>query len=312
MSHSSCHPQRPSRGSVHLREDRRVPDDPGHDRGAHGGAADGHRARGVLVTRSVVLMKRISVSVGAPLALIVALGVAFDATPAAGSTPRFSVQVEGGGVWQTRNDVQIPNDATATRFSLCELVGMGPWPAGRVYVTWRAGERHALRALFAPLSITGTGVPDGAIAFAGKTYAPATPVEATYQFNSYRLSYRYRLHEGDRWTWWAGFTAKVRDAKIELRQGATSSGKTDVGFVPLLHLAGAWRFARGWSVALDADALAGGPGRAEDAALTLARDLGTKLTLYGGYRTVEGGADVDEVYAFAWLHYAVAGLEYRF
>jgi hypothetical protein len=31
-----------------------------------------------------------------------------------------------------------------------------------------------------------------------------------------------------------------------------------------------------------------------------------------GYRTVEGGADVDEVYNFAWLHYAVLSASYRF
>lgn len=282
-------------------------------RGARGSAAGGHRARRALTTRSSVPMKLTPISAGASLALVVASWVGFGATPAeAGETPRFSVQIEGGAVWQTRNDVQIPNDANATRFSLRDLAGTGAWPAGRVYLTWRTAERHALRALYAPLTITETGVPAGAIAFAGRTYAPGTPAEATYRFNSYRLSYRYRLHQSDRWTWWTGFTAKVRDAKVELRQGANSSRKTDVGFVPLLHLAAAWRFAPGWSLALDTDALAGGPGRAEDAALTLARDLGTNLTLYGGYRTVEGGADVDEVYAFAWLHYAVAGLEYRF
>jgi hypothetical protein len=247
------------------------------------------------------------------LALFVVSGASFGAMPAeAGEVPRWSVRIEGGAVWQTRNDVQIPNAATATRFSLRDLVGTGAWPAGRVYLEWRAGERHALRALFAPLSITETGVPDRMIAFAGKTYTPGTPVDAAYQFNSYRLSYRYRLHEGRRWTWWTGFTAKVRDAEIRLRQGPTSSRKTDVGFVPLLHLASAWRFAPGWKAALDADALAGGPGRAEDAALTLARDLGTNLTLYVGYRTIEGGADVVEVYTFSWLHYAIAGLECGF
>lgn len=244
------------------------------------------------------------------LALVVASGASFRAE--AGEAPRGSLQIEGGAVWQTRNDVQIPNTTAATRFSLRDVAGTGAWPAGRVYLERRVGERHALRALFAPLSITETGVPDRTIAFAGKTYATGAPVEATYQFNSYRLSYRYRLHEGRRWTWWTGFTAKVRDAKIELRQGPTSSRKTDVGFVPLLHLASVWRLAPDWKAVLDADALAGGPGRAEDAALTLARDLGTRLTLHVGYRTVEGGADVDEVYAFAWLHYAVAGLEYRF
>jgi hypothetical protein len=230
----------------------------------------------------------------------------------AAEAPRFTVRIEGGPAWQSLNDVQIPNDASGTRFSLCDLAGSGPWPAGRAYLTWRTGERHALRVLAAPFSIIETGIPGRTIDFAGATYAPGVPVEATYQFNSYRLSYRYRLHEGARWTWWTGFTAKVRDAKIELVQGATTSRKTDLGFVPLLHVAGEWRFAPGWQVGLDADALAGGPGRAEDVALTLGRDLGDAWTLTAGYRTVEGGADVDEVYTFAWLHYAVVGIERRF
>ncbi len=51
--------------------------------------------------------------------------------------------------------------------------------------------------------------------------------------------------------------------------------------------------------------MAGGPGRAEDLALKLRYHLHDRLSVAGGYRTVEGGADVDEVYNFAWLHYAV-------
>jgi hypothetical protein len=230
----------------------------------------------------------------------------------AAETPRFTVRIEGGPAWQSLNDVQIPNDAAGTRFSLSDLAGSGPWPAARVYLTWRTGERHALRALGAPFSITETGIPGQPIEFAGAAYASGAPVKATYQFNSYRLSYLYRLYESERWTWWTGFTAKVRDAKIELSQGATTSRKTDLGFVPLLHIAGDWRFAPSWRLGLDADALAGGPGRAEDVALTLGRDFGDAWTLTAGYRTVEGGADVDEVYTFAWLHYAVVGIERRF
>ncbi len=230
----------------------------------------------------------------------------------AAEAPGFSVRIEGGPVWQSLNDVQIPNDASGTRFSLHDLAGSGPWPTGRAYLTWQTGERHALRVLVAPFSITETGVPGQPIDFAGASYASGVPVEATYQFNSYRLSYRYRLHEGERWTWWTGLTAKVRDAKIELAQGAVTSRKTDLGFVPLLHVAGDCRFAPRWRLGLDADALAGGPGRAVDAALTLGRDLGEAWTLTAGYRTVEGGADVDAVYGFAWLHYAVLGFERRF
>jgi hypothetical protein len=36
------------------------------------------------------------------------------------------------------------------------------------------------------------------------------------------------------------------------------------------------------------------------------------LKLRVGYRTVEGGADNDKVYSFAWFHYVVVGLAIGF
>jgi hypothetical protein len=68
--------------------------------------------------------------------------------------------------------------------------------------------------------------------------ARGIPLDATYTFNSYRLTYRYHLHEGPRSSAWVGFTAKIRDAEIALAQGATASRKDDLGFVPLLHVPG--------------------------------------------------------------------------
>ena len=241
---------------------------------------------------------------------ILLAAVATGLCPAAGGGAASATRMlgcGGGRVWQTVNDVQVPNDAAGTRFSLVDVVGEGSWDAGRVYLTWNINERHGLRALYAPLSITEPGMLDGPVDFDGGSFA-AGPVDATYTFNSYRLSYRYRFHEGARWTWWLGFTAKIRDAEIALEQGAERSSKDDLGFVPLLHLAADWRLGGGWLLTLDADALAGGPGRAEDVALKLARDLAPGVRLSAGDRLVEGGADVDEVYAFAWLHYAVASL----
>jgi hypothetical protein len=226
--------------------------------------------------------------------------------------PTFLVELEAGPVWQSRNDVQIPNDDTGTRFSLIDTQGNGPWPAGRLYFTWNINERHGLRLLAAPLWITETGELDETTDFAGESFAAGTATESTFKFNSWRVSYAYRFHEGSRWSWWIGFTAKVRDAKIELTQGDITARKTDVGFVPLLHLRGSYRFNDDWRLVLDADALAGGPGRAEDAALKLYYDLGTRWSLAAGYRTVEGGADVDEVYNFAWLHYGVLSASYGF
>lgn len=238
---------------------------------------------------------------------------AFLLVPAAAvaQAPRVVLELEGGPAWQSYNDAEIPNDGSATRFSLRDLAGAGPWPAGRAYLTWNIGERHGVRALAAPFSLTERGTLDGTVRFAGQTYEPGTPVEATYTFNSYRLTYRYRFHAGERTTAWVGFTGKLRDATVRLEQGETSSRKDDLGFVPLLHLAGDWSVAPRWRLSLDADALAGGPGRAVDAALKLGYDPGGPWMVQAGYRTLEGGADVDETYSFAWLHYAVASVVWR-
>jgi hypothetical protein len=229
----------------------------------------------------------------------------------AAQIPRLQLKLEGGPAWQSYNDVEIPNDGTATRFSLSDLAGGGPWTAGRLYLTWNLSERHGVRLLLAPFRLKGAGASRAPLSFAGASYLADVPVEATYQFNSYRVSYRWRFHAGDQSAAWLGVTAKVRDASIRLAQGPTSSTKDDLGFVPLIHLAGDWRPSPRWILSLDADALAGGPGRAVDASLKLGFDLEDRWSIHAGYRTVEGGADVESVYAFAWLHYAVASVSWR-
>lgn len=132
-------------------------------------------------------------------------------------TPSFIVEFEAGPVWQSTNEVEIPNDGTATRFSLVDLAGNGPWPAGRLQVTWNVGERHALRVLVAPLRLTETGRPDQSLIFAGATYEPGRETDVTYTLNSYRLSYRYRVYDAERTRAWIG-----RDAVVELEQEATA------------------------------------------------------------------------------------------
>jgi len=234
-------------------------------------------------------------------------------TPLHGQRPaRVAVEVEGGPVWQTRNDVQVPNDAMGTRFSLVDAIGRGPWPAGRLYATWRLADNHAIRVLLAPLTVSETGSVGSPVEFAGQTFTPGSAVRGTYQFNSYRLTYRYRFHQREHLQLRVGFSAKVRDARIQLEQAGTTARSVDVGFVPLLHLAADWQLAPRTLMLFDFDGLAGGPGRAFDASLKLGYDLNDTWRVSGGYRTVEGGADVETVYAFAWLHSAVASVTFRY
>ena len=58
----------------------------------------------------------------------------------------------------------------------------------------------------------------------------------------------------------------------------------------------------------DVDALAGGPGRAIDLALKLRYDIDPRWAVTVGYRTVEGGADVESVYNFAWFNSAAVAM----
>lgn len=224
----------------------------------------------------------------------------------------FVIDLEAGTVWQSRNDVQIPNTDAGTRFSLVDLAGKGPWPAVRLYLTWNINNRHSLRGLLAPLAYTETGSFPNQVDFEGESYLPGSPVDATYKFNSWRLGYRYRFLDRERVTLSIGFTAKIRDAKIELIQGSTTGKKTDVGFVPLIHLGADWQLARKWNLLFDFEGLAGGPGRAFDIALKPYYEINEHWGLSGGYRTLEGGADVESVYNFAWQHYAVFSGTYRF
>ncbi len=233
------------------------------------------------------------------------------ASAAEAQSPRIQLELEAGPAWISRNDVQIPNNASATRFSLNDITGSGPWPAGRVYLTWNVNEKHGLRVLAAPLSITETGTLRSPVTFAGGDFTADTPLDATYTFNSYRLTYRYQLRNTDQSRVWIGVTGKVRDATVQLEQGSVSTRKDDLGFVPLLHVAADWRLTSRWQLGTDIDALAGGPGRAIDAAVKLGYDPGGRVSFHAGYRTVEGGADVDEVYSFAWVHYGVASVVWK-
>ena len=163
----------------------------------------------------------------------------------------FALELEAGPVWQSRNDVQVPNTDEGTRFSLVDLAGNGPWPAARLYLIWDINDRHSLRGLLAPLAYTETGSFTDPVDFAGESYVPGDPVDGTYKFNSWRLGYRYRFLNRERLKLSVGFTAKIRDAKIELSQGSTTSKDTDLGFVPLLYLGADWQFTGNWHLIFD-------------------------------------------------------------
>lgn len=224
---------------------------------------------------------------------------------------RFAVELEGGPLWQTRNDVRIPNE-TGTEFSLVDTIGKGPYGAFRVEIAFDVNERHGFRAIIAPLDIEDSSTLDTNVFFAGETFNRDVATDANYKFSSYRFTYRYRFYNGRAWRWKVGFTGFVRDARIALRQDDTFAEDTDVGFVPLAHLRGEARLSDRWRFLLDFEGLGASQGRAFDIAAKMGYAISERWEIAFGYRTIEGGADVEEVYNFAWLHFAVGSVRLRF
>ncbi len=227
-------------------------------------------------------------------------------------TRRPDLQLELGAAWQERNKVQIPNTAAADRFQLDTIAGNGPWTSGRVTVNWPLRGRHGLRLVLAPLAYEEESLLTEDIRFAGGEFDSSAPVQAEYKFNSWRFGYHYQFYAANNWQLRIGATAKIRDARIELSQGAVNAEDDDVGFVPLLHLSGDYQFNPRWSFHFDFDGLAGGPGRAFDLGLRLAWAVNDNWRLGVGYRGLEGGVDNDDVYNFAWFNSALVTAEYRF
>jgi hypothetical protein len=216
-------------------------------------------------------------------------------------------EIEASVVVASRNDTRIPGDG-GTKLSLVNDLSTSAAPAFRLRLGYRIANRHLITALYAPLKVNARGRLDQDVQFSGGTYPAGTPLLAVYRFDSYRLTYRYSLVWGDGLDLAVGFTAKIRDAETSL-YGVEARRKTNTGFVPLLNAHVAWRPKNGaFGVVLDIDALAAPQGRAEDLLLAATWAFHENLELRAGYRMVEGGADNDEVYSFAWLHYGVVGL----
>lgn len=226
------------------------------------------------------------------------------------TVPAFGATLEGAVVWSARNDVRIPPD-TGTEFSIVDLIGAAPTASVRTELTWDFADRHGLRVVYAPLQVAGRGVLSGPVTFAGTEFAPG-PATAEYQFSSWRATYRYRVHDGGTWRWDIGFTGFVRDARVALAQSGMAAEDTDVGFVPLGHVRGRARLGPEWSVVLDVDGAAAPPGRAFDVSAVLEYAPTPRWAVAAGYRTIEGGADVEKVFTFAWLNAVVVRAGVRF
>lgn len=224
---------------------------------------------------------------------------------------RWRVDFENGAAIAGYNDVRIPGD-TGTLFSFTDDLASDTAYFWRVRADVRLAPKHVLSALVAPLTIHASGTFDQPVSFADTTFAPGVPTTGLYLFNSYRVTYRYEPVRRENWMFGIGVTVKVRDAETRLEAGGTSAAKTNVGAVPLVNFKLERRLGARATFQLEGDALAAPQGRAEDIFAGILVHAGKQWSVKAGYRFLEGGADNDEVYTFALVHYLAAGVVVRF
>jgi hypothetical protein len=167
------------------------------------------------------------------------------------SFAQSNLMIEAGPISQSQNDQRVPGD-TGTDFSISNFDD-GPFAGYRIYAGHIWNQRHEVRALYAPLEIEVNGQFQETVNFQNADFAASIDSTAYYKFNSYRATYAYHFDPPGNWQLALGFTAKVRDAEVRLSQGGLTRSKSNVGFVPLLHLQMRYEFGNNWRFRFDFD-----------------------------------------------------------
>jgi hypothetical protein len=221
------------------------------------------------------------------------------------------IAAEGGVVLTEYNDVRIPGDK-GTLFSLKDDLNSSSKVFYRVRAGYMIKSRHFVSLLFAPLEIKVKGNVPFDIVFENKTFPANSDIDATYKFNSYRLTYRYDIVQKPKFEFGLGLTAKIRDARIALSNSSLYSEKVNVGFVPIINFRFYWNFKENFGFLLEGDALVAKQGRAEDVLIAVNHKISDQISILAGYRILEGGADNNTVYNFSMFNYLSMGLNISF
>ncbi len=227
---------------------------------------------------------------------------------------QFRIGLESGLAFSQYNDVRVPNgeDEKGTLFSLTDdFSPEEPAPFFRLELGYLINQKHTIEFTAAPLILNYQNLQRDSINFAGTTFNGEN-INGRYEFNTYRLSYRYRLIRSSKISLDLGATLLIRDARIAITQQELQAEDVDLGFVPLISFEFNYAPADLLSLLLKGDALVGPQGRAEDIfGGMLFHFLDDRFQLKAGYRFIEGGADVEQVYNFAFVHFMDLGVIYR-
>ncbi len=218
---------------------------------------------------------------------------------------RLSFEVGTGAVFSGRNDVRAPN-ISGTNISLSDELETDPNYFVRVRLAYSTG-RHNIELFAAPLRLEASGRVNKLVKFEEEEFSANVPLTAVYRFDSYRLTYRYKVINTRRLQAGVGITANLRDGLISFEGSDKESEKKDTDVAPLINFKIRWALSRKLSFLIEGDMLPASQERIEDVLFTVQYELDNNIALKLGYRMFEASTDVDELYNFRLLNYVVIG-----
>lgn len=224
--------------------------------------------------------------------------------------------------------IQLSNDGS--RFDYRNNGGQDVlFPFFRLSTDLKFKGRHAIVFLYQPLKLTGETVLSEEVVFDGVVFPAGTPLNSTYGFPFWRISYLYDFlrRPGDEVA--LGASLQIRDATIVFTSadGTLRASRRDVGPVPTIKFRGRWGFDNGvwWGTEIDGmyapvSVINGSDeeitGAILDASLRVGYDFTKRVSGFFNIRYLGGGAvgtqsdptAPSDGYTKNWLHFITASL----
>ncbi len=240
----------------------------------------------------------------------------------------WSLSAELGFLAVASHIVQLGQDGT--RFNYRTEGGQDVlFPFFRLSTDLTFKGRHTIVFLYQPLNLTGETVLTEDTVFDGTVFPAGTPLNSTYGFPFWRISYLYDFlrRQGDEVS--LGFSLQIRNATIVFTSadGMLRADRRDVGPVPLIKFRGRWGFDNGvwWGTEIDGiyAPISGINGSDEeitgallDASLRVGYDFTRRVSGFFNVRYLGGGAEGTESnpsppsdgYTKNWLHFITFSL----
>lgn len=244
----------------------------------------------------------------------------------------WSLGAELGFLIVASHIIQLSNDGT--RFDYRSEGGQDVlFPFFRLSTDLKFKGRHTVVFLYQPLKLTGETVLTEDTTFDGIVFPEGTPLNSTYGFPFWRISYLYDFlrRRGDEVS--IGFSLQIRDATITFTSadGTLRADRRDVGPVPTLKFRGRWGFENGvwWGTEIDGmyapvSVINGSDeeitGAILDASLRVGYDFTDRVAGFFNLRYLGGGAVGTESnpnapsdgYTKNWLHFITVSLGVEF